>query len=240
MDVNIFSINLKFLKSLGFTIGASTYFFMINILDKTNSIANHFLFEMRDKDIQLDRGKFRNNLKRLGMTMAYEISKSLHFESKEIKTPLGNADVNLLSESPVIIGILRAALPFYEGFQSFYDQSEAGFVGAYRQENDEIAINFDYMATPSLKDRTVILVDPMLATGKSLIKTIENIEKNGKPKHIHIASVVAAPEGIDYISQSLKSNHTIWVYSLDSNLDDNAYIVPGLGDAGDLSFGEKK
>lgn len=213
---------------------------MINILDKTNTIANHFLFEMRDKDIQLDRGKFRNNLKRLGMTMAYEISKSLVYEAKAVQTPLGKASVNLLDKNPVIIGILRAALPFYEGFQAFYDQAEGGFIGAYRTEADDVAINLDYMAIPAVDNQTLILVDPMLATGKSLVKTIEKIYKKGTPKHIHIASVVAAPEGIDYISQSLKTNHSIWVYSLDENLDENAYIVPGLGDAGDLSFGEKK
>jgi len=213
---------------------------MINILDKTNSAANHFLFEMRDKDIQIDRGKFRNNLKRLGAIMAYEISKSLEYQPKEVTTPLGRTNVNLVSDQPVIIGILRAALPFHEGFMSIFDQADGGFVGAYREETGEISVNLDYLAVPSITNRTVIIVDPMLATGKSLKKTIEKILKKGKPKHIHIASLVAAPEGIDYISQSLKSNHTIWVYSLDSNLDENAYIVPGLGDAGDLSFGEKK
>ena len=213
---------------------------MINILDKTNSIANHFLFEMRNKDIQNDRGKFRNNLKRLGIAMAYEISKSLDFDPEEVLTPLGKKQVNLLSENPVVIGILRAALPFYEGFQFLYDQCDGGFIGAYRKESGEISVNLDYLAIPSIEGRTVILVDPMLATGKSLMQSIEQIKINGNPKHIHIASVVAAPEGIDYISQSLKSEHTIWVYSLDENLDSNAYIVPGLGDAGDLSFGEKK
>ncbi len=213
---------------------------MINIFDKTNSAANHFLFEMRDKDIQIDRGKFRNNLKRVGIVMAYEISKSLEYKSENVSTPLGRAKINLVADSPVIIGILRAAVPFHDGFMSFFDQAEGGFVGAYREEEGELTVNLDYMAIPSIANKTVILVDPMLATGKSLKKTIDKILTKGTPKHIHIASVVAAPEGIDYISQSLKANHSIWVYSLDTNLDENAYIVPGLGDAGDLSFGEKK
>lgn len=172
--------------------------------------------------------------------MAYEISKSLNYQSEEVATPLGKKTVSLISDPPVIIGILRAAVPFHDGFMSFFDHADGGFVGAYREEEGELSINLDYMAIPSVANKTVIVVDPMLATGKSLKKTIDKILTKGKPKHIHIASVVAAPEGIDYISQSLEANHSIWVYSLDTNLDENAYIVPGLGDAGDLSFGEKK
>lgn len=212
---------------------------MIKILNKENSIANHFLHEMRHKDIQNDRGKFKNNLKRLGMLMAYEISKTFEFEEKKVKTSLGEAESKLVKNQPVIIGILRAAIPFYNGFMEVFDEADGGFIGAFREEGDEIKINMGYCAAPNLEGREVIITDPMLATGKSLVQSIEKLLNNGIPSHIHIASVVAAPEGIDYISDSLKISNTIWVYALDQKLNGHAYIVPGLGDAGDLCFGEK-
>lgn len=214
---------------------------MLKILNQTPSIANHFMFEMRHKDIQKDRAKFRNNLKRLGMIMGYEISKTLAYHSQTVTSPLGDVKVDLLREQPVLISILRAGLPLMEGFIEVFDQADMGFIGAYRIEGneEEIAVNLEYKAAPSLEGRTVILVDPMLATGKSIIESVNHLMANGLPAHIHIAAAVAAPEGIDYISRLLKTEHTIWTCSLDEKLNTNAYIVPGLGDAGDLSFGPK-
>ncbi|UII21851.1 uracil phosphoribosyltransferase [Fulvivirga ligni] len=195
---------------------------------------------MRHKDIQKDRLKFRNNLKRLGMIMAYEISKSLQYEATQVTTPLSDTSIDLINSRPVIIGILRAATPFLDGFMEVFDTSDVGFIGAYRVEDgDEIEATLEYKATNSLDNKTVILVDPMLATGKSLLTSVNTLAMSGKPSHIHIAAAVAAPEGIDYISQNLKMDHTIWTAAVDEKLNEQAYIVPGLGDAGDLCFGPK-
>ncbi|MDX1628467.1 MAG: uracil phosphoribosyltransferase [Fulvivirga sp.] len=212
---------------------------MIHILSQKQSIANHFLFEMRDKDIQNDRARFRQNLKRMGNFMAFEISKTLKYKEAEVATPLGNAKTQLLANQPLIICVLRAALPLYNGFMEVFDQADGGFIGAYREESEEINIQLEYYASPSVEDRVVIVVDPMLATGGSMVKSIDQLLKYGQPDHIHIASVVAAPEGINYISQKIKNDYTLWAFAVDEKLDDRAYIVPGLGDAGDLSFGEK-
>lgn len=213
------------------------------ILDKKNSIANHFLYQLRDSEIQKDRFRFRKNLERLGEIMAYEISKSLPFYQKSIKTPLGNSSVELIKYQPVLISVLRAAIPFYQGFLNFFDDSDSGFIGAYRkgetEDSKNIEIDYLYQAAPSIEGREVILIDPMLATGKSFIKTIENLYKNGNPSKIHIASVIAAPEGIDFLKKNTKQSVEIWICSLDEKLNDKSYIIPGLGDAGDLSFGEK-
>lgn len=213
------------------------------ILDKKNSIANHFLYQLRDSEIQKDRFRFRKNLERLGEIMAYEISKSLPFYQKSIKTPLGNSSVELIKYQPVLISVLRAAIPFYQGFLNFFDDSDSGFIGAYRKgETDDsknIEIDYLYQAAPSIEGREVILIDPMLATGKSFIKTIENLYKNGNPSKIHIASVIAAPEGIDFLQKNTNQSVEIWICSLDEKLNDKSYIIPGLGDAGDLSFGVK-
>ncbi|MTI22147.1 uracil phosphoribosyltransferase [Fulvivirga sp. RKSG066] len=211
----------------------------MNILNKDHSIASHFMYEMRHKSIQNDRSKFRYNLKRLGEYMAFEISKSLEYKEETVETPLGLAKVNLLKNQPVVIGILRAALPFYNGFIDIFDQADGGFVGAYREEGEDIEIQLDYLAVPNLDNRVVILTDPMLATGKSLVKTVNKLLAYGKPAHIHVAAAIAAPEGIDYISDCLNIDYTVWVYALDDKLDTRSYIIPGLGDAGDLSYGEK-
>ncbi|MEX2335890.1 MAG: uracil phosphoribosyltransferase [Fulvivirga sp.] len=213
---------------------------MLKILNHNNSIANHFLYEMRHKVIQKDRAKFRNNMKKLGIVMGYEISMVLDYKKCTVNSPLGSAAVELLHEQPVIISILRAAIPFMEGFVEIFDQSDVGFIGAYREEDgEEIEIKLNYQAVPSIEGRNVILVDPMLATGKSIVKSINNLVSNGLPHHIHIATAVAAPEGIEHISRYIKCKHTIWTGALDKKLNSNAYIVPGLGDAGDLSYGPK-
>lgn len=210
-------------------------------LDQTPSIANHFLMELRDKTVQLDKAKFRSNLERLGEVMAFEISKKLAYGTKAIQTPLGVKNMTLMLEQPMIFTILRAGLPFYQGFINFFNQADSGFIGAFRNEGtrDEIDIDLSYLAMGNVQDRVAIVLDPMLATGKSLIAAVNSLMKRGAPSHVHIACVVAAPEGIDYISKNLKVTATLWTISIDEKLNPTAYIVPGLGDAGDLSFGKR-
>lgn len=213
------------------------------VLNQSKSIANQFLAELRDIQVQKDSMRFRKNLERLGEIMAYEVSKSLTYHNKEVTTPLQKTNVPILKNQPVLIGILRAALPFFQGFLNFYDQAESGFIGAYRQEKklsgEELEIDFLYQAAPSIEGKEVILIDPMLATGKSYVTTIEHLLRNGRPKKIHIVSVIGAPEGIDYIKKNIKTPIQFWICALDEKLNHQAYILPGLGDAGDLAFGEK-
>lgn len=204
------------------------------------SIANQFLSEIRDLDKQSDRQRFRNNMERLGEIMAYEISKKLEYEAQQVTTPLATAKVSVLARQPVLITVLRAGLPYFQGFLNCFDKADAGFIGAYRKEGEaEVKINFDYLATPSLNERTVILIDPMLATGKSFMRSVNELVRHGVPKHIHIASLIASPEGVKFIQENMKLPYTLWTYSVDEKLDSRYYIVPGLGDAGDLSYGEK-
>lgn len=213
---------------------------MLVILNQQATIANQFLFELRDQSIQQNRDRFRRNMEKLGELMAYEISKKLEYEAKPAQTPLGIAQVSILKQQPVLITVLRAGLPYFDGFRNFFNQTDCGFIGAYRKEGEkEISINLDYLAAPGLGERTVILIDPMLATGKSFIKSVNALSKQGTPFHMHIAALVAAPEGVEFIRQNLKLPFTIWTWALDEKLNEHAYIVPGLGDAGDLCFGEK-
>lgn len=211
---------------------------VINLGEK-NSIANQFVAELRNVQIQTDRQRFRANLEKLGSIMAYEISKTLAYQSQVIQTPLAQTQTNLLHTQPILITVLRAGLPYFQGFQNFFDSAPAGFIGAYRKEGAEIKINLEYLATPDLTGQTVLLIDPMLATGKSIIRAVQELERHGKPVHIHVAALIAAPEGIEYVQQNLKLPATIWTFAMDEKLDHRFYIVPGLGDAGDLSFGEK-
>jgi uracil phosphoribosyltransferase len=213
---------------------------MLVRLSDTNSIANHFIAELRDISCQNDRMRFRNNLERLGEVMAYEISKQLSYEEHHIQTPLGTSKTELLKNHPVIVTIMRAGLPFYNGFVNFFDKSDSGFIGAYRVEGkDEVEISTDYLAVGDLTNKVLLLVDPMLATGKSLVNTLQKLMKFGEPSSIHLVSAIAAPEGINYINENFDRTHTIWTGTVDEKLDENSYIVPGLGDAGDLSFGPK-
>ena len=213
------------------------------ILNEQNTIANQFLAELRDINLQRDRARFRKNLERLGEIMAYEVSKDFSYAPLSIQTPLMPTVVNIPVEQAVIISVLRAAIPFYQGFLNFFDQADSGFVGAYRKEepssNEELEVEFLYQATPSLENKTVIVVDPMLATGKSFVKTIQNLKSHGIPKMIHVVSVIASPEGVEHISQNLDVPFKIWTCALDQGLNEKYYILPGLGDAGDLCFGEK-
>ncbi|SFA88902.1 uracil phosphoribosyltransferase [Algoriphagus aquimarinus] len=196
---------------------------------------------MRDIRIQNDRMRFRRNLERMGEIMAYEISKSFEYVSEVIETPLTSSSALNPIEQPVIISVMRASLPFYHGFLNYFDQADSGFIGAFRDESEpgEITVQLGYHASPSVEGRTIILADPMLATGKSLVESIQSILSYGTPKHIHIASVIAAPEGIEYLSKNISCSYSLWLGAIDDKLNHQSYIVPGLGDAGDLAFGPK-
>ncbi len=212
------------------------------ILNETPSIAQHFLAEIRDVQVQHDRLRFRRNMERLGELLAYEISKSLDYTSKAIHTPLDEIKVGTLAQPPVLVSILRAGIPFHQGFLNYFDQAENGFIGAYRKhENQEAAftIAMDYQAIPSVDDRTLILIDPMLATGRSVVAAVQALLNYGTPKQLHIAAAIAAPEGVAHLAQNTPVDYSLWIGALDEKLNDKFYIVPGLGDAGDLAFGPK-
>jgi uracil phosphoribosyltransferase len=208
-------------------------------LSETNSIANQFMAELRDHKIQKDRMRFRKNMERLGEIMAYEISKKLVYQQVSVTGSLGSSSIQTLKTQPVVLTILRAGLPFHQGFLNFFDQADSGFVGAYRKEEGEIAIQLDYVACPPIEGKDVILVDPMLATGKSLVKAVSVLLLKGTPAHLHIVGVVSASAGLQYLAEHLNIPHTVWVCAVDETLNSNFFIVPGLGDAGDLSYGEK-
>jgi uracil phosphoribosyltransferase len=213
----------------------------IFVLNAVNSIANQFFSELRDRETQLNRGLFRKNLVKLGQIMAYELSKSLHYQQINVDTVLGRSPINVLREQPVLFTIIRAGLPFLEGFQKFFDQSDCGFIGAHRieGEQEDIRVSLGYHSIPSYDDKDLVLVDPMLATGKSLLASLELILERGAPKMLHLAFAIAAPEGIENIKQSMKVPYKLWVGAVDQGLNKQGYIVPGLGDAGDLLYGNK-
>ena len=212
---------------------------MLRNLSDSNSIAQQILAEIRDTIIQKDRHRFQFNLERLGTIMAYELSKTLPYKNSEVLTPLGAAPFAAITTSPVLITVMRAAIPYWTGFQKIFDRSESGFIGAYRKEGNEISIEVDYVALPETESKDVILIDPMLATGKSMVDSVNLIRKRGAYSSIHLASLIAAPEGIAYIKKHLGNDIPIWTFSVDRELNAQSYIVPGLGDAGDLCFGEK-
>ncbi len=212
------------------------------ILSKFNSIANQFLAEIRAIGIQTDQMRFRRNMERLGELLAYEMSKSLDFEEKKVQTPLGTIILQVPDKSPILISILRAGIPLHQGVLNYFDKADNGFLGAYRKHKyneKDFVIAMDYVSAPSVEGRHVVLIDPMLATGKSLVRACEAIYQHGFPKHIHFISAIAAPEGVAYIQENIKTDHSFWLGAVDEGLDENYYIIPGLGDAGDLSFGLK-
>ena len=216
---------------------------MLICLGDTNSIASQYLAEIRDKEIQTDRMRFRKNVERLGEIFGWEISKQLEYVEKVIQTPLGTATHKLLKNQPVLATILRAGLPLHQGLLNVFDRADNAFISAFRKYDTEHAfhIELDYVATPDLAGKTLILADPMLATGWSLGKVYAELMKYGKPAHTHIVSVIAARPGIDYLMKHLPENKfTIWTVGIDEKLNKHSYIVPGLGDAGDLAYGEKK
>lgn len=214
----------------------------IHILNQQTSIANQFLTELRDTGIQADRMRFRRNLERLGELMAYEFSKTLRSKMHTIETPLGKSQTELPVNDLVLVTVLRAGIPFFQGFLNLFDRAESGFIGAYREEGTakDLTITLNYSALPNLNNKQLVLIDPMLATGKSLVKAFEQCLKYGHPKAVHFMSVISAPEGIDYLQASVDHPGSIWTWAKDSHLNELAYIVPGLGDAGDLSFGLKE
>ena len=214
---------------------------MIYELGKENSILNEFIAEMRDVEVQKDSMRFRRNLERAGEICAYEISKKLEWVKKEVTTPLGISEVSVLKEQPVIATILRAGLPFHQGMLNIFDKAENAFISAYRKHHTDgsFEVQVEYMACPDLNDKTLILCDPMLASGNSIELVYKAIKRSGVPKNIHIASVIASEEGVEYVKKHLPGNITVWVCAIDEELTAQAYIVPGLGDAGDLAFGNK-
>ena len=214
----------------------------IHILNQKSSIINQFLAEIRDVTIQKDGMRFRRNMERIGEIMAYEISKQLEWKEKDVNTPLGIAKVPVLVNQPVIATILRAGLPVHQGLFNYFDKAENAFISAYRKHdsNGSFNIQIEYLSSPSLNNKTVILSDPMLATGASMVLGFQALLKKGNPKHVHIVSVLGSAEGLEYVKNNLPSNTTLWIAAVDSELNSHKYIVPGLGDAGDLAFGEKE
>ena len=208
-----------------------------------NSVINQYLAEIRDKKYQQNRLLFRNNILRIGQMMAFELSKTLDYKPKTVTTPLGTLDVPLPYDELVIATVLRAGLPFHEGFLQVFDHAENAFVSAYRmytnREHTEVGVHTEYMASPSVKNKTLIIVDPMLATGGSMAASIEALLKTGKPRNIHICCVIATPEGIDVVKEALPDDATIWCAAIDPGMNEHKYIVPGFGDCGDLCYGEK-
>ncbi len=210
-------------------------------LGEQHSIFNNFIAEIRDINIQKDAMRFRRNLERMGEIFAYEISKKLNYESKTITTPLGTANIDLPTDNIVLTTIMRAGLPFHQGFLNYFDTAENGFIGAFRntEENHTFTIEADYLACPSIEGKTLILSDPMLASGKSIVTALDVLKSRGNANTIHIAALIASKEGVNYVLNNLPKNATLWVGAVDETLNSHAYIVPGLGDAGDLAYGEK-
>jgi uracil phosphoribosyltransferase len=210
---------------------------------KQNTVINQYMSELRDKSYQKNRLLFRNNIQRVGQMMAYELSKTLEYRPKTVVTPLGSIEMSLPKDDLLIATVLRAGLPFHEGFLQVFDKAANGFVSAYRMytnhEHTEVGIHTEYMAAPSCKGKTLVIVDPMLATGGSMAASYEALVKTGTPRKVHIACVIATPEGIEMIRQVLPEDAIVWCAAIDPGMDANKYIVPGFGDAGDLCYGEK-
>jgi uracil phosphoribosyltransferase len=215
---------------------------MVNILSNSNSIINQFIAEIRDAEVQKDSMRFRKNLERLGELFAYEISKELEYVEQEVTTSLGIAMVPVLKSYPVLAAILRAGLPFHQGFLNLFDKSENAFVSAYRKyhKDHSFTIQIEYASVADIDGKTLILCDTMLATGASAVLAYKELLHHGKPKHTHIVSILASQEGLTYLKRNLPGkNITFWLGTVDDELTAQAYIVPGLGDAGDLAFGKK-
>ncbi|MBO9200408.1 MULTISPECIES: uracil phosphoribosyltransferase [Niastella] len=213
---------------------------MVINLSNECSLVCDWISEIRDVQIQTDRMRFRRNLERIGEIAAYEISRHLAYEEKEVQTPLGIAPTKVLKEQPVLATILRAGLPLHQGLLNYFDKADNAFISAYRKHNldGSFEISLDYISCPELENRVVIISDPMLATGSSLVKTIQYLREEGHPREIHVVAAIACTVGIEYVQRS-EPNVKIWCAAIDEELTAKGYIVPGLGDAGDLAFGTK-
>ena len=214
----------------------------IHYISQNNSILNHFLTQIRDVTIQKDSMRFRKNIERIGEIMAYELSKTLDYKTIDVQTPLGIKTTSTIADNVVLCSILRAGLALHTGFMSFFDDAENGFVSAYRHHpnhDDYFEIKVEYQAAPSFEGKNLILIDPMLATGQSMVAVFNKLITEETPKEIHIAVVIAVPEGIAYLEKHLPENCHLWVAALDEKLNEKNYIIPGLGDAGDLAYGDK-
>ena len=216
---------------------------IINLCEN-NSLVGHFMSEIRDKEIQQDRLRFRANVHRLGQIMAYEISKRLNYKTIDTVTPLAVAKTNVIDDRLVLATILRAGLPLHEGFLNFFDKAENGFVSAYRKydahDPNKFDVKIEYLACPDITDKVLFIVDPMLATGLSMALAYKALLSRGTPKHVHLASIIATDQASAFIEKNLPNeNLTVWACAIDHELNEHSYIVPGLGDAGDLVYGEK-
>ena len=210
---------------------------------ESNTIISQYMSELRDVTIQSDRLRFRRNLERIGQIMAYEISKTIDYKQVEVKTPLGIANCNRIADKVVLATIFRAGVPFHLGFLNYFDDAENAFVSAYRKykEKENFDICIEYLASPNLDDKVLIIADPMLATGASMELSYRTLLSKGTPRHIHVASVIASQKAIDYVQETFPAeNTTIWVGAIDDKINAHSYIVPGLGDAGDLAYGVKE
>ncbi len=214
----------------------------IHHLSESNSILNTFIAEIRDKHIQKDRMRFRRNIERIGEVLGYEMSKSLPFTKKTIETPLANCSIDLLNDDIVLCSILRAGVPLHNGLLNYFDMAENAFISAYRHHRDTpetFDIIVEYLACPDLTNKTLILADPMLATGQSMVATYEALKPFGTPKSVHLVCVIGAQDGVDFVSNHFSNETHLWIAAIDAQLNNKGYIIPGLGDAGDLAFGEK-
>lgn len=215
---------------------------MIHELGQQNSILNQFIAELRDVNVQNDFMRFRRNLERCGEIFAYEISKVLNYHTVQVQTPLGTADVSVPTSNVVLATILRAGLPLHQGMLNYFDKAQNAFISAYRKYDKDgtFRIQFEYISCPSIEGKTLLLIDPMLATGASMLLAYKALLEHGKPLHTHIVAVIGSKEGVNYTKRNLSPNEaTIWVGAIDDELTVKSYIVPGLGDAGDLAYGKK-
>jgi uracil phosphoribosyltransferase len=213
---------------------------MVINLSEHHSLVSNWVGELRDTQIQTDRMRFRRNLERIGEVAAYEISKSMEWKEREITTPLGIANVKVLAQQPVLGTILRAGMPMHQGLLNYFDQADNAFISAYRKHHRDgsFEISLDYVSCPNLESRVLILADPMLATGSSLVKTIQHLRDEGIPSEVHIVCAIACAVGIEYVHRN-EPKVKIWCGAIDEELTAKSYIVPGLGDAGDLAYGAK-
>ncbi|WP_117883801.1 uracil phosphoribosyltransferase [Aureibaculum luteum] len=215
---------------------------ILHNFEEQNSILSQFISELRATDIQKDSMRFRRNIERVGEILSYELSKTLDFESKNIQTPLGDKKVSVLQDDLVLCSILRAGFPLHQGLLNYFDNAENAFVSAYRHHpdgKDDFEVIVNYLASPSLNNKILLLADPMLATGKTLENVLKGFKDHGTPKQIHIVSVIGSTEGINYVEKVFPENTHLWIATIDNQLNSRGYIVPGLGDAGDLCYGEK-